>query len=191
MRFASLALSSLIAVSSQTALADGEVQSLMTPADKALLEKFVEKRTAALDEIRDDTSAEAAELKALLAKPELSTADFDFSGDWRCRTIKIGGLLPLTVYSWFKCRMSDDGAGWKLEKLTGSQRTTGRFYDDSQTRMIYLGSGSFNDDKPLPYGSGPDTDQVGYAYRTGDSEWRIEFPAPRYESHHDILQLER
>ena len=35
------------------------------------------------------------------------------------------------------------------------------------------------------------SDQVGYAFRTGPREWRIEFPAPYYESKLDILELRR
>ena len=42
---------------------------------------------------------------------------------------------------------------------------------------------------PKPYGSGPDTDQFGYAFRTGAKEFRIELPAPRYESKLDITRI--
>ncbi|MBL8581150.1 MAG: DUF4893 domain-containing protein, partial [Rhizobiaceae bacterium] len=34
-------------------------------------------------------------------------------------------------------------------------------------------------------------DQVGYAFRTGPKSWRIDFPAPRFESKLDILELKR
>ena len=172
-------------------MADGVVQKVMTPADKARLEKYEETRNAALAEAKAGNPAELAALEALLAKPLLSLPDFDLGGEWRCRTTKAGGLSPLVVYGWFKCRVSDDGSGWKLEKLSGSQRTTGRFYDDGEKRLIYLGSFSIGDDAPKPYGSGPETDQIGYAFRTGAQEWRIEFPAPHYESKLDILELRR
>jgi hypothetical protein len=191
MKPSSFALAALLALSASPALADGVVQKLMTAADKARLEAYEDTRTEALTEAKDGDQAQLAELEALLAKPLLSLPDFDLGGDWRCRTTKLGGLSPLVVYGWFKCRVSDDGSGWKLEKLTGSQRTTGRFYDDSQTRTIYLGSFSIAADEAQPYGSGPDTDQVGYAFRTGQAEWRIEFPAPKYESKLDILEFRR
>ena len=113
------------------------------------------------------------------------------TGNWQCRTIKTGGQLPLVIYGWFKCRVTDDGSGWKLEKISGSQRTTGRFYDESDRRLIYLGSQYVNEEKPKPYGSGAETDQVGYAFRTGPKEWRIELPAPHYESKLDILEFRR
>ena len=109
----------------------------------------------------------------------------------RCRTIKAGGINPLVVYSWFRCRVTDDGSGWRLEKLTGSQRTLGRFFTESDTRLTYLGSFFVAGDRRPAYGSGPQSDQAGYALRTGEAEWRIEFPAPAYEFKLDILELRR
>lgn len=173
------------------ALADGVVQELITAGDKSRLDRFEETRKAALDEARSGDPAQIAELDALLAAPHLSLPDFDLGGEWRCRTIKAGGLSSLVVYDWFKCRVSDDGAGWKLEKLSGSQRTVGRFYDDAEHRLIYLGALHYAQEGAKPYGEGPETDQVGYAFRTGPEEWRIEFPAPHYESKLDILQFKR
>jgi hypothetical protein len=187
-----LALAAILALPAGSALADGVMQKLMTPADKGRLEKYEETRKAALAEAKNGgNSAEVAALGALLAKPLLSTPDFDLGGEWRCRTTKVGGLSPLVVYGWFKCRVSDDGSGWKLEKTSGSQRTTGRFYDDGEKRLIYLGSFSTGGEAAKPYGSGPESDQVGYAFRTGPAEWRIEFPAPQYESTLDILEFKR
>ena len=192
MNFRTLALAALLAISTAPALADGVVQKLMTPVDKARLDKYDETRKAALAEARNGgDAAELAGLDALLAKPLLSLPDFDLGGEWRCRTTKVGGLSPLVVYGWFKCRVSDDGSGWKLEKTSGSQRTTGRFYDDGEKRLIYLGSFNVAGEAAKPYGSGPESDQVGYAFRTGPAEWRIEFPAPQYESKLDILELRR
>lgn len=173
------------------AYADGVVQKLMTPADKARLEKFDDTRKQALQDARAGQPAEVATLDRIVAKPALSFSDLDMTGNWQCRTIKAGGIAELVIYGWFKCKVSDDGSGWMLEKLSGSQRTKGRFYTDSDTRLTYLGSGFIAGDKPKPYGSGPDTDQIGYAFRTGPSEWRIEFPAPRYESKLDIIEFRR
>ena len=191
MKLRIFAFAAFIALSAWPVFADGVVQKLMTSADKARLEKYEETRKAALAEARNGNAAEIAELDVLLAKPLLSLPDFDLGGEWQCRTIKAGGLSPLVVYGWFKCTVSDDGSGWKLEKTSGSQRTIGRFYDDGDKRMIYLGSFYVAADTPKPYGSGPDTDQVGYAFRTGPAEWRIEFPAPQYESKLDVLEFRR
>lgn len=171
--------------------ADGEVQKLITAADKSRLDKYGETRKAALDEAKAGDAAEVKQLDELLARPLVAFSDKDLTGNWQCRTIKVGGLSPLIIYGWFKCKVSDDGSGWRLEKISGSQRTAGRFFDDGEKRAIYLGSFTVNDDKAKPYGSGPETDQVGYAFRNSAGEWRIEFPAPYYESKLDIMEFKR
>jgi hypothetical protein len=191
MNFRTLALATLFVLPAGSVFADGVVDKLMTPGDKARLEKYDETRKTALEEAKAGTASEFSELEAMLAKPLQSLPDFDLGGDWRCRTVKAGGAATLVVYGWFKCKVSDDGSGWMLEKTSGSQRTTGRFFDDGEKRLIYLGSFSVNDEPAKPYGSGPESDQVGYAFRTGPAEWRIEFPAPHYESKLDILELKR
>ena len=173
------------------ALADGQVQKLITPADKVRLDKYGETRKAALAEAKAGSPAEVKQLDALLAKPLVSFSDKDLTGNWKCRTIKAGGLSPLVIYGWFKCKVIDDGSGWRLEKISGSQRTTGRFFDDGEKRSIYLGSGYVNDNKPKRYGSGPESDQVGYAFRNSATAWRIELPAPYYESKLDIIEFKR
>lgn len=186
-----IVLAFLAALAATPALADGEVQKLMTAADKARLEHYGETRKAALDEAKAANAAEVRQFDAIVAKPFVSFQGFDMTGNWQCRTIKAGGDAKLVIYGWFKCKVSDDGSGWMLEKLTGSQRTKGRFYDDGDKRLIYLGAFSVNDDAAKPYGSGPESDQVGYAFRTGPGEWRIELPAPYYESKLDIMEFKR
>uniref|UniRef100_UPI0035A89D4B DUF4893 domain-containing protein n=1 Tax=Mesorhizobium sp. LHD-90 TaxID=3071414 RepID=UPI0035A89D4B len=173
------------------AFATGEIVNLITAADKKRLDSYGATREQALAEARRSSPADIATLDALLAKPMISFGDFDMTGNWQCRTIKAGGLAELVVYGWFKCRVTDNGSGWQLEKLTGSQRTSGRFFDDGAKRLIYLGSGFVAGERIKPYGAGPESDQVGYVFRTGPSEWRIEFPAPHYESKLDILEFKR
>lgn len=186
-----LTLAALLLVSAGVAHADGVVQKLITPADKAKLEKYDATREEALGEAKGGLKREVDVLDAIVAKKPQPFSDFDMTGNWQCRTIKAGGIGPLVVYDWFKCKVTDDGSGWMLEKISGSQRTRGRFYTDSDTRLIYLGSGYVSGEKPKAYGRGPKTDQVGYAFRTGPAEWRLELPAPYYESKLDILEFRR
>ena len=186
-----LIVAALVAVFAGAAHADGVVQKLITPADKAKLEKYDATRKEALQEAKAGLAREVAVLDAIVAQKPLSFSDFDMTGNWQCRTIKAGGIGPLVVYDWFKCKVTDDGSGWMLEKISGSQRTKGRFYTESDTRLIYLGSGYVSGEKPKAYGRGPKTDQVGYAFRTGPAEWRLELPAPYYESKLDILEFRR
>lgn len=174
------------------ALADGAIDRIITQADRDRLDRYDETRKEGLAEARDQGNAlEYKALSDLLERPTVAFGDIDLTGNWQCRTIKAGGVSPLVVYSWFRCRVTDDGSGWVLQKLSGSQRTKGRFYTESDKRLTYLGAGYVNNDRPPQYGMGPKSDQVGYAVATGPREWRIEFPAPTYESKFDILELRR
>lgn len=174
------------------ALADGVVDTIMTAADKARLAAYGTVRAEAIAEARaSGAPADLAVLDAVLAAPQIPFAGLDMTGAWQCRTTKVGGLGALVVYGWFKCKVSDDGSGWLLEKTSGSQRTKGRFYGDGERRLIYLGSFFVAGETPKPYGSGPESDQVGYTFRTGEQAWRIELPSPYYESKLDIMEFRR
>jgi hypothetical protein len=173
--------------------ADGELDRRLTPADRDRLARFDASLAEALGEARAGGSiADRSVLEAVLAGQPLPLGEgYDPTGPWRCRTLKLGGGLPLTIYGWFKCRIRDDGAGWMLEKLTGSQRTQGRFYTLSATRLAYVGAGHVASDAPRAYGADPQEDQVAYVERRGPNRLLLLFPAPHYESKFDILELER
>lgn len=175
------------------AKADGAIDKIMTAADKARLASFDAIRAEAIAEAKKGGSqGDVATLDAVLAGKNLTFSEgFDLTGDWQCRTVKLGGTLPLTVYGWFKCRVSDDGSGWKLDKLTGSQRTAGAFYTDSDTRLTYVGTLYYSNEKPKKYGSDADRDQVAYVVRPDEKRVRLEFPSPKYESKLDIIELKR
>lgn len=182
----------IFASSVAPALADGEFDKLITAADRQRMEKYDQTRAEALNEARIGGSAEEIRtLNAVVDAPPQSWAGFDMTGKWQCRTIKTGGSVPVVVYDWFKCKVTDDGSGWTLEKVSGSQRTKGRFFDAGDTKLTYLGSFFIAGEKIMPYGSGPDSDQFAYAYRIGPKSFRMEFPAPRYESKMDIIEFKR
>ncbi|MBL8908899.1 MAG: DUF4893 domain-containing protein [Rhizobiales bacterium] len=173
--------------------ADGELDARLTATDKARLADYAATRAEAIAEAKQGgSSADIEVLEALMEKEPLTFRNgFDLTGKWKCRTIKLGGMLPLTIYDWFDCRITDDGSGWYLVKTTGSQRTSGRFYDDGDARLVYLGALHYSRDKPLDYGNDAERNQVAYVFRTGPEELRMEFPAPKFESRLDILELKR
>jgi hypothetical protein len=174
------------------ARADGEFDKLITSADRMHMDNYEQTRRTALEEARTGgTPEDIAILEPLLAKQPQPFSGFDMTGSWQCRTIKAGGLSPLVVYGWFKCKVSDDGSGWMLEKVSGSQRTKGRFYDIDDKRLAYLGSFYVSGETPKAYGSGPASDQFAFAFRTGAKTFRLEFPAPHYESKLDIIEFRR
>lgn len=164
----------------------------ITYRDAARLDAYERIRAEAVKQAKTGGAApDVAILEEIEQRDQRSFEEFDLTGDWECRTIKAGGLVPLVVYDWFRCKVSDDGAGWVLEKLSGSQRTKGRFFTDSDNRLIYLGSYFVSPDRPPSYGSGRDSDQVAYVFRDRDDGWRMEFPAPQRESVLDILEFRR
>lgn len=188
-----LAFALLLAVAAiPAAKADGEMDKRLTAADKDRLARFETVMAEALGEAKAGAPEDMKLLDAALAGAPMPLAEgFDPTGDWKCRTIKAGGDPPLVVYGWFKCRISDDGAGWMLEKLTGSQRTKGRFYTLSATRLAYLGAGHYADEAARNYGDDPKRDQVALVERRADNRIVLMFPAPQYESKLDVLLLER
>jgi hypothetical protein len=160
--------------------------------DAARLDAYRAIRAKALDEAKaGGTSENVKTLEEIVSRPALSFADFDLMGEWQCRTVKAGGLASLVFYDWFRCRVTDEGLGWTLEKLSGSQRTKGRFFTEDDTRLMYLGSFFIAGETPPIYGAGGETDQAGYVFREGEDRWRIEFPAPARESKLDILEFRR
>lgn len=187
-----LLASVLVLAPAGIALADGEFDKLITAADRQRMENYGQTRTQALAEAKaGGAPQDLAVLDTVINKPAQSWSGFDMTGNWKCRTIKVGDFAQLIIYDWFKCKVTDDGSGWRLEKTTGSQRTRGRFFDDGDKRLTYLGSFYIADEPVKSYGSGPDTDQFGYAFRTGPQEFRLELPAPRYESKLDVLEFRR
>jgi hypothetical protein len=174
------------------ALADGAIVRLLTPADKGRLERFDATRATAIADARArGAPADVAALERALSGKPMSVRQFDPTGDWRCRTLKLGKSAGLVVYGWFRCRIVDDGAGWRLDKLNGSQRVSGRFYDDGDTRMILAGALSFAEEPRQAYGKPGARNQVAYAVRPGPDRLRLEFPEPEYESLFDVMELER
>ena len=188
-------LFNLLALTAATSIAnaDGVLDKRLTPFDKERLAKVEETVALALAEARAGGSKEDVTiLDAALAGNALPLAEgYDPNGTWKCRTIKAGGTLPLTVYPWFACRISEDGAGWQMEKLTGSQRTKGMVYTLSASKLAYLGAGYVNGEKPRVYGQDEKENQVAIVERRAENKLVFLFPAPQYESKLDILVLER
>ena len=117
---------------------------------------FDQQRLVKLDESREKGLAEAASggdmsaiHEALDAAPAAISGDA-LTGEWRCRTMKLGGMAPSVVYTWFKCRISNRGGGLFLEKLTGSQRMGGYLYPDANG-FVYLGATSAMHEPPHAY----------------------------------------
>jgi len=154
--------------------------------------------TAVLGALARGDAGDVAALTAALSGAPQVAFDPALQGEWRCRTMKLGGISALTVYTNFKCRMTLDNTGVTFEKLTGSQRTSGRI-EMREGRAIYLGVGYVASEPPQTYeslapdfeGTGTVAPDVAVFERVSERRARLLFPAPVNESDFDILELTR
>lgn len=168
------------------------------PADRPRLEAFDATLGRALSQaLAGGAPADVALLTAAMAG---SPGALSPEGDWSCRTLKLGGLLPLVAYAPFGCRISEGAPGtWELEKLTGSQRLRGTIRAEDG---LYTGVGFVEGGPSASYADLPGHDQaaqepgqthaqVGRFEQAGPDQARLLLPAPLFESDFDILWLSR
>ena len=119
-------------------------------------------------------------------------------GTYRCRTVKLGRRdegqgLAYVAYPFFACSVElTPGGDLVLTKTTGSQRTRGLLYPDTDRRLIYVGTQAWGDETAWPaYGADRDRDQVGVLERIGDQRWRLAIPWPKQEAKLELLEIVR
>lgn len=119
-------------------------------------------------------------------------------GDYRCRTSKIGSIngdgLGYVAYPWFRCSVElTVGGDLILTKTTGSQRSQGLLYPDSERRLVFIGAQAWgSDERGYPrYGQMPERDQIGVLERIGDQRWRLVLPWPKQEAKLELLEIRR
>ena len=149
---------------------------------------FETARIRGLGEALLSDSAEERAIASALYAPGDSPISTIPDGAYRCRTIKLGGLLPLTAYGYFDCEISGDGT--VIEKLTGSQRFKGDLLP-SDGGLFYWGALHYGDEEPFAYGADPERNQVGCLYKVDSKpvRYRLEMPFPLFESTHDVIEL--
>ena len=173
-----------------------------SPADAQRLSQLAESRAKGLMEAANGAPSDVTAIRSILQAGPVAASPSQFLGTWRCRTMKLGGLTPTIVYSWFKCRISERGGQLWFEKLGGSQRTSGSLYPDGGG-FVYLGASYVHytgaNEKPPHYsgtgasvgaGQTPD-DQIGLLSLTYDGRARLELPYPVQESTFDVIELKR
>ena len=162
-------------------------------------------RLQRLDEARGKALAEAESgreiglIRAVLDAEERPISERTLRGDWRCRTLKLGGATPDIVYSWFRCRISERGHGLFFQKLSGSQRLQGYLYPHNSGGYVLLGGLAAKGEPLHSYsGNGPSAgamttpdDAVGVLEATGHRSARIELPYPGAESTFDVIEMKR
>jgi len=177
------------------AWAHGPYPDMLVTADRDRMQRYAPLRDDIIEYVQEHASRdELPVLNEVLYGSAIDIAPAALAGVWYCRTLKLSRNpeLALIVYGDFACLVTDDHEGLRLQKLTGSQRTNGTFYDIGETRRAYVGALTLGDESGMvDYGDLPDRNQVGYLYVLSPDRMRLELPAPHYESDFDILFLHR
>lgn len=174
-------------------------QEVLRPQEQSRLARYDEiAGNALLQAFQTGASGDLSALtRALSGTPQVAF-DQGLSGDWNCRTMKLGGQTGLVVYSPFKCRLTFQDGGYLFEKLSGSQRTKG-FLGMRDGRAVYVGVGFVAGETPPAYtdlapdfaGDGTIQPDIAVFERVSNQRARMMFPAPVVEGDFDILELTR
>jgi hypothetical protein len=192
----------MLALFALTSSASAGWRDEAAPGDVERLSHLSEARAKGLQEAASGNPADVAVIQSILQSGAVPANAQALKGTWRCRSMKLGGVSPEIVYSWFKCRISDKGGRLFFEKFTGSTRTSGYLYPEGEG-YVYLGAAfvaSYGPPEKRPVYSGPGAaagaqttpdDQIGLLSQLYDGRLRLELPAPVQESSFDVIELKR
>ncbi|MBN9481302.1 MAG: DUF4893 domain-containing protein [Bordetella sp.] len=179
-------------------------RAVASPADASLLGRLDQAWRLARAEAEAGGFGDEAESLGVLVDPNAAQSGRlqPPPGEYRCRTVKLGardsgqgetGGPAYVAYPAFRCRVElTPGGDLILEKTTGSQRTRGLLYPDTDRRLVYVDAQAWGDETGFPaYGARPERDQLGVFERIGPQRWRLVIPFPKQESKLDILELTR
>lgn len=167
-------------------------------ADASLLGRLDQAWRLARAEAEDGGFSRQVEALGPLADPNAAQTGRiqPGSGTYRCRTIKMGRRvegqgLAYVEYPWFACSVElTPGGDLVLTKTTGSQRTRGLIYPDTDRRAVYVGAQAWGAEKTFPaYGDKAERDQVGVIERIGQNRWRLVLPWPKQEAKLELLEI--
>jgi hypothetical protein len=175
---------------------DNDWRMIVSAADATRVGRIDEIWDAALADVRahGGTTAIAAEGELLNPKAALPRPAPP-PGVYHCRVVRLGLTKEVHTRTWaafkpFFCFVAVEGPLLIFTKGTGTHRPGGRLWDDSDTRMVFLGSVAAIPDGPLPaYGDSPASNQVGVVERIGDFRWRMVIPGSTPEAKLDVMEL--
>jgi hypothetical protein len=175
-------------------------RQVASAADASLLGRLDQAWRLARAEAEDAGFASEVERLGALVDPNAALAGRlqPAPGTYRCRTIKLGRRvegqgLAYVAYPFFACSVElTPGGDLILTKTTGSQRTQGLLYPDTDRRLVYVGAQAWGDETDFPaYGRNRERDQVGVLERIGDQRWRLVLPWPKQEAKLELLEIMR
>jgi len=166
-----------------------------TGSDRDRLREWRTAFTKALGQARAAGHAADIAREGALLEPDAALGPVPIpNGNYKCRVIKLGGkspgLLDYIAYPAFRCRVGANAGLQSFDKLSGSQRHTGRIFADSALRQAFLGTLVLGDEtRAMQYGRDQDRDVAGWIERVGDNRWRLILPYPHFESTLDVVEL--
>jgi len=170
-------------------------KQVATDADEVRLSRLDAAWTEALADARKSNPGDVRREAKLLVPNAGLARPAPTPGSYNCRLIKVGKATPRSKpYESFRpffCYVQIEDDQLTIVKQTGSQRPSGRLWDDdSANRMIFLGSLALGDeDQPRAYGDDPKRDMAGVFERIAPFKWRLVIPWPQSTSKLDVFEL--
>lgn len=175
---------------------ENDWQLIVSTADATRIGAIGASWDAALADVRSHGGAKAIAAEGELLDPKAALPrPAPPPGIYHCRVVRLGLTAENHTKAWaafkpFFCFVAVEGPLLTFTKGSGTHRPGGRLWDDSDTRMIFLGSVSAKPDGPLPaYGDDPMSNQVGVVERIGDFRWRMVIPGSTPEAKLDVMEL--
>lgn len=173
-----------------------EWKGLITPADLARIDGLAEHWNAALADLRGSRAERSLAAEMPLLDPAAALPlPAPPPGHYRCRIVRLGDPAasrsePLRAYKSFSCFIGNDGKRLNFTKETGSNRPAGWFWEDGDTRLVFLGALVEGEESTIPaYGEDEARDLAGVIERVAPFRWRLVLPSPVRESRLDIIEL--
>lgn len=170
-------------------------KAVATDADEDRLDRIGLAWQDALEEANKSNSRDVKREGQLLNPRAALPRPAPTPGSYYCRLIKLGrsGEKGKTYESFkpFFCYVEVEDDLFTIVKQTGSQRPSGRLWeDDDATRYVFLGSLALADEEEAAaYGENPKRDMAGVFERIAPFKWRLVIPWPQSTSKLDVFEL--
>lgn len=170
-------------------------RDILQPADQARLLGLGTSWATALEQARRGGFSRRIANEGALLDPQagLSRAA-PAPGSYRCRLIRIrpgSRRVPaFVVRGPYFCDVGAAPDYLSLTQQTGPERPGGHLWEDSDSRMIFIGAAARGrDDGPPAYGEQPDRNVVGVFERVGQFRYRLVLPAPASGATLEVIEL--
>jgi hypothetical protein len=170
-------------------------KAVATDADEGRLDRLGLAWQEGLEEAKKSNPGDVKREGQLLNPRAAQPRPAPTPGSYYCRLIKLGrsGEKGKTYESFkpFFCYIETEDELFTIVKQTGSQRPSGRLWeDDDATRLIFLGSLALADEEEAAaYGENPKRDMAGVFERIAPFKWRLVIPWPQSTSKLDVFEL--